>query len=378
MKKFYLLLLMLVISSFSAQALVSYRFGVDAGVIGGVSSGGYSLTVSPIQLQLSPSFQLGLGGFGIYNYAIVFSEEDIKQEIIKNKNDYDIIDIEDVGAEYNYKNEMLIPLISLKYDAVQLTLGKNWVPFIKASTFLSGFDNFSPQVGGDAKAGLSIYSRQRGVNLSFYIGATYGLYTCAEHELFGQYSYDSKGTTKYGNYSSSFDGCKLPLQFNFGLMFEFGGKGAWGYGKMANCTKAERKALRSQRLDNWATGLNAAGGMINLTADIVNTTSHSGSSGGGYSQSSGSSSSKSNNNYQTQYDRLESNAKQIYENLLTISQKSNSFVSKNATLRKTQDEMATIRKKANRNGVTLRKSIYETVVVKAKDVDIDVVVPQYN
>ncbi len=280
----------MLVTVLSAQARVSYRFGMDAGMIGN----GYSLMVSPLQLQISPSFQLGILGFGYQNYKHELSFDEVATVFNKKyNNDYIVTGV--IAENYENYDDLIMPLISLRYDAVPLTFAKNIVPFIKSTTFLSAFQSSAGKIGGDIKAGLSLYSRQRGVNLSFYAGVMFGGYTKITSDYEVDYLYEEGGETLSGSkyfwyYESEY---KLPVQFNFGLMFEFGGKGAWGYGKIANSTKEERKQIRNQRMDNWVTGLNAVGGAVNQAAEIYSTNS-SVSSGGGYSQSSGSSSSSKN------------------------------------------------------------------------------------
>ncbi len=371
MKKFYLLLLMLV-TVLAAQARVSYRFGMDAGMIGN----GYSLMVSPLQLQISPSFQLGILGFGYQNYKHELSFDEVATVFNKKyNNDYIVTGV--IAENYENYDDFIMPLISLRYDAVPLTFAKNIVPFIKGTTFLSAFQSSAGKIGGDIKAGLSLYSRQRGVNLSFYAGVMFGGYTKITSDYEVDYLYEEGGETLSGSkyfwyYESEY---KLPVQFNFGLMFEFGGKGAWGYGKIANSTKEERKQIRNQRLDNWATGLSIASGMMSQTADIISATSQTGSSGGGYSQSSGSSSSSSKNSYQADYDKWASKAKSTYKTLLSQSMSSSTYLSTKGLYRDQQNEMKRIRKEAERKGISIKMSDYESKPISAGDVKLDTNTP---
>lgn len=301
------LVVLLLFITFTSNAQVSYRFGLDTGILWG----GTSVTAYPLQLQLNESFQIGILGIGINYYDNIIQFDD-----------------------YDIERELTLPIASVKYDIKSLTIADDFVPFTKLSSYLINFE-YGGMIDfvGDLKIGISWYLKKRKFNLSYYIGMT------------------SIGDV---NMSST-------VAFNTGVMFEFGGNSAFGYGKYAHLSKAEKKELRRRRMNNALQGLSIAANLLNAAGEIYGTatgTEAQQTSSGG--SSSGSSSGKSQSYYQTQYDRWENLAKRSYEQITSQSMSASIYSAKKKLLREQQSEMESIRKQAARDGYTISRSPWES------------------
>ncbi|MFI3316438.1 MAG: hypothetical protein SNF93_02515 [Rikenellaceae bacterium] len=250
MKKFYCLLLLLFAAHWSyASTPVSYRFGIDAGFIGS----GYGIMVSPMKLQIGPALQVGLFGLGGQNLSYQSSYDDVfrsASEVI-NYSKYSNFAITDVklrdvsGRQF----DPVLQMASVKYNFTNLSLGDKFMPFVNASLYwglannnvgvfnneqamnVSNVNNVAAsRLMGDVKVGMSLYSSRCGSNLSAYLGATYGTYTYVNNEYTAYYSgtYNSK-TVEDDTIFYDCGTVQLPVQFSFGLQFEFGTTAAFGY-----------------------------------------------------------------------------------------------------------------------------------------------------
>ncbi len=381
MKKLSFLLLLLV-ATFTTHAKnpVSYRFGIDAGMVGN----GYSLMISPLELQLSPSFQVGIGGLGLKeHYYFESKPNDIKaayELAFSNRTVNEVGLADDVNSKESI--EGVLQIASLKYDIKGLTFGENFVPFIKISTLYNTEDNTTEtsnnpifmnvsnsegevpsKIFGDAKIGVSLYSKKRGCNLSAYVGATYGAYTRVSQYYSVNISYEYKGEIKESvDYLCDSGIVKLPVLFNFGVQFEFGGGGAFGYPKQ----KKPRKQRSGSGWNNALNILSTVGEGLTAAGEAYGAASTGSQySAGSSSQYNGSTTSNSSTHsqsyYQNQYDRWANNAQRSYEQLTGHSTAPGSFTVKIGLLRDQQREMESIRKQAARDGIHISKSYLEDV-----------------
>lgn len=380
MKKFYFLLLLLV-ATLSAQAKnpISYRFGVDAGMVGN----GYGFTISPILLQVSPSFQVGALGIVFHNYRFQSDLNDVTSAFYTDAESWSSQPtITEIGLskDNNFYANCAWQLISIKYSACKHKVAHKFVPFIKFSALVGAEDDISQPVKnsaginvsnpestvpsrlfGDIKIGLSLYSKHSGSDLSAYIGAICGSYTVVNNDYDVCYTINKNGIIKDEDTRFwDFGAVQLPMQFTFGLQFEFGGKGAWGYGKLANCTTEQRKELRKQRTNNALSALSALGAGLNAAGEAYGAVSNNKNSGGSSQSqygSSTSSSGKSQSYYQTQYDRWEDVAERHYNTI-----KQNGISTQRKKLyNEAQDEMKKIRQQAAKDGFTIAQSSWERI-----------------
>lgn len=388
MKKFILSLLFLIVAlSGQAKDPNSYRFGVDAGMVGN----GYGFMVSPLQLQFSPQFQLGIGGIGFYNYRFQSNYDDVVQAAEMMAEEY-AYKTTVTGVEFDrdgigfYDVPLLIQLITFKFDVIPLTLYNKYTPFVKGSVLInsmtsssyeknsdginvSNYENNMPsKLMGDLKLGLSLYSKHKGSNLSVYMGVVYGASTDVNNHYNVYCTQERYGNTVEKNIGLYDCGVvQLPMQFTFGLQFEFGGKGAWGYSK-------RRKQRSGNGWNNALMILSVVGEGLNVAGEIYGAVNNNQSSGGAKqsysSQSSnlnnrGSSSSQSEGMTRSEMTNFNADD-QAYHNyekmLIKMSVYPEDYPNFDATRKEYQSKMKSLREKWIGKQLSINKSVWETKV----------------